>query len=250
MSSRRSARSTAIALPRVPEPPRVPPFVPAWAVRDNGWVHHESNRPSRWVTMVLDGQLRIPRFQRSWKWSDAQILFLLDSVLRGDHVGSLLLWERYSMPASIETFGEVTVESAAGRCSYVIDGQQRLSALVTAMHSGRFYLNLEDGTFSTCAGPWHLPVGMAFDMKYKVVEAWVTSQHEAHGLDKERLWECYAAGVDKMGQGVIGATVLPYAWTIDRVVETFGRINSTGTPFDPDELRLALAKELSEVVAS
>jgi hypothetical protein len=232
-----------IVAPAVPcvKPP--PPFVPAWAKCDGGWVHYEINRPARWVTMVMGGQLRIPRFQRAWKWTDAQILMLLDSIFRGDHVGSFLVWEQYNRPASTETFGEVTVESPAGRCSYVIDGQQRLSALVTAMQSGRFFLNLEDGTFSNESGAWRLPLGMSSSYgQFNVAEAWISAQHTEHGIDKKRLWECYAAAVDKMGNGHIGATVLPYAWTIDRVVETFERINSTGTPFEPEELRLALSR--------
>ena len=240
MKKRAAAKTIVHREPYVAPPP---PFVPTWVKRDHGWVNYEINRPARWVTMVMDGQLRIPKFQRSWKWTDAQILMLLDSILRGDHVGSFLVWERYNLPASTETFGEVVVESAAGRASYVIDGQQRLSALVTAMQSGRFYLDLESGLFSTEAGPWRLPVALTLQgARFAIVQEWITVHHAEHGIAIDRLWDCYHAAVDKMGEGHIGATVLPYVWTADRVVETFDRINSTGTPFDPEELRLALAR--------
>ena len=45
-------------------------------------------------TRVKAGQLRVPQFQRSFRWERRDVLNLVDSVLRGYPIGSLLLWKR------------------------------------------------------------------------------------------------------------------------------------------------------------
>ena len=42
---------------------------------------------------LQSGEIRVPAFQRSFRWTEAQILSLLDSVIRGYPIGSMLLWE-------------------------------------------------------------------------------------------------------------------------------------------------------------
>ena len=40
----------------------------------------------------------------------------------------------------------------------------------------------------------------------------------------------------------LSGIMLTYHWTRERVVETFERLNSTGTPITADELRAAIAR--------
>lgn len=57
------------------------------------------------IELVLEGRLRIPRFQRGlrWQWEDARRLF--DSIARGYPIGSLLFWAR---PAEAELVSSST----------------------------------------------------------------------------------------------------------------------------------------------
>lgn len=46
------------------------------------------------VRNVLDGAVRVPHFQRSFRWDTRDIELLFDSIPRGYPVGSVLLWQR------------------------------------------------------------------------------------------------------------------------------------------------------------
>jgi hypothetical protein len=85
------------------------------------------------VRRVLDGQIRVPDFQRGLKWEIKDVLDLLDSVFRGYPVGTLLLWQR---PADTGHLRYGSVEVHATRRSdalMVVDGQQRVRALTQAL---------------------------------------------------------------------------------------------------------------------
>jgi hypothetical protein len=85
------------------------------------------------VRFVREGRLRIPPFQRGWKWRGEQVRDLFDSLYRGYPIGSLLLWAR---PAEADalTIGPVGLTVPARHDAWsVVDGQQRLTALVGAL---------------------------------------------------------------------------------------------------------------------
>ena len=46
-----------------------------------------------WFTRIRTGQLKLPRFQRFESWSHAEVVTLLDSVIRGRPVGAALVLE-------------------------------------------------------------------------------------------------------------------------------------------------------------
>ncbi|GGV44127.1 hypothetical protein GCM10010182_80790 [Actinomadura cremea] len=84
------------------------------------------------MTLIDEGKLRVPRFQRPFVWRPQQILDLFDSIERGYPIGSLLFWETHEEYTTFESIGgiEPPKEPAPGSVvSYVLDGHQRLSAL-------------------------------------------------------------------------------------------------------------------------
>lgn len=83
--------------------------------------------------LVRTGRIRIPEFQRSFRWDASDVLSLFDSILRGYPFGSFLLWKR-SAPAAELTIGAIRV-SAEERddALWVVDGQQRITTLVNAV---------------------------------------------------------------------------------------------------------------------
>lgn len=90
-------------------------------------------RLSDLVELARDGQVRMPRFQRGFRWDHRDVDDLFDSVRRGFPIGSLLLWKR-SAPADDVEFGSFVVraEEQAGAL-WVVDGQQRLTSLVAVL---------------------------------------------------------------------------------------------------------------------
>jgi len=83
--------------------------------------------------LVKTGRLRLPQFQRSFRWDAQDILNLFDSILRGYPFGSLLLWER---EAGEEDGGSRAARARAGGppdALWVVDGQQRITSLVNVV---------------------------------------------------------------------------------------------------------------------
>lgn len=98
------------------------------------------------VGKVLDGQIRVPEFQRGLKWEIEDVKKLLDSVYRGYPVGTLLLWQRYA-GADLLRYGSVEVDATARQDALlVVDGQQRLRALTQTL-AGQGHPNEKFATF-------------------------------------------------------------------------------------------------------
>lgn len=82
---------------------------------------------------VRDGRIRVPDFQRPLKWRAKHVLDLFDSVYRGFPIGDLLLFKGPAEPASLH-FGPLRIGAPRMTDAYfVVDGQQRLTALAAAM---------------------------------------------------------------------------------------------------------------------
>ena len=82
------------------------------------------------VERVAAGKIRVPRFQRAFVWKQPDLSALLDSVLRGFPIGSILVWETDRDIESTPCIGPVEIGSRPdGVVGYILDGQQRVSTL-------------------------------------------------------------------------------------------------------------------------
>lgn len=80
--------------------------------------------------MVTQGRMRIPSFQRSFRWELNDVLALYDSIMKGYPFGSLLLWRR-NAPADEVTLGAIEIKTGEKEDAFwVVDGQQRTTSLV------------------------------------------------------------------------------------------------------------------------
>ena len=87
------------------------------------------------LRLATAGSLRVPRFQRPFVWDAADVRKLFDSLYRGFPVGTLLLW-RQPVPADRVVFGGVEIDAPESPDAFmVVDGQQRVTALVAALAS-------------------------------------------------------------------------------------------------------------------
>ena len=85
------------------------------------------------LTLAREGCLRIPAFQRPPRWRSEHVIDLFDSMVHGFPVGTLLFAQRKE-PAAMVTLGRFTVDAPGMHDALVVvDGQQRVSALVGAL---------------------------------------------------------------------------------------------------------------------
>ncbi|MFN8198698.1 MAG: DUF262 domain-containing protein [Nakamurella multipartita] len=92
-------------------------------------------RLSALVRNVLDGAVRVPHFQRSFRWDARDVGLLFDSILRGYPVGSVLLWQRAAPADPSLTLGALTLNvPVKSDALWVVDGQQRITTLVNAVN--------------------------------------------------------------------------------------------------------------------
>lgn len=85
------------------------------------------------VDLALDGRLRIPDFARPALWAADAVQALFESIVQGVPIGALTLLEEPAPTATVH-FGPQTVHAPAiDRAYTVLDGQQRIVALVAAL---------------------------------------------------------------------------------------------------------------------
>jgi hypothetical protein len=86
------------------------------------------------VKLAWSGQIRVPHFQRGFRWTRQDVIRLFDSVVKRYPVGSLLLWRRPA-PAQRLTLGALQFDAPkVDQALWVVDGQQRVTSLANALH--------------------------------------------------------------------------------------------------------------------
>ena len=82
------------------------------------------------VQKAYSGQLKLPAFQRDWKWKPSQVILLLDSLRQGFPIGSFLfLQANPEVDLSPRDFrGSSEQAKEAKTEEMVLDGQQRITA--------------------------------------------------------------------------------------------------------------------------
>jgi len=85
------------------------------------------------VGLARDGRIRVPHFQRDFRWNAQDVIRLFDSIMRRYPVGSLLLWSRPA-PAARVRLGALEFDAPAfDDARWVVDGQQRLTSLANVL---------------------------------------------------------------------------------------------------------------------
>ncbi len=90
------------------------------------------------MTKIKSGEIQLPDFQRKWIWDDEQIKSLLESVIRGFPINSIMILEcdadntKFSC-RTIQGVGAVNTKPQF----LILDGQQRLTSLFGAIFSDK-----------------------------------------------------------------------------------------------------------------
>ena len=75
--------------------------------------------------IIRNGEVAIPEIQRPFVWKGAQVRDLIDSLYNGYPAGYLIVWQNPNVKLKDGT-------TSAGK-KILIDGQQRVTAMMTAI---------------------------------------------------------------------------------------------------------------------
>lgn len=211
------------------------------------------------IAELQSGVIAIPEFQRPSVWRDKQRLDLLDSIVKGLPIGSLLVWR--SGTDVLNTYTEIAgipvppPRAGVDRRTYLIDGHQRVTTLFGALvrpevpRTGEFVrrwpLYYELGTTEGRAfrlpprprepvpGHW-LPLDILFDSRalYRFRDGLYKRGDDTHADEAERIANVF--------KDYIIPVVPLISDDLDLVTDAFVRINSSGSPMTEAHMLRAL----------
>ena len=214
------------------------------------------------VEQVAAGRIRVPRFQRAFVWRQADLHDLLDSVIRGFPIGSILVWETENAIASAPRVGPIEIDHRpSGQVGYLLDGQQRVSTLVGTLRlpddaesiedgvNWRLYCDLDSREFlpipSERVEPKHFPVRSLLDTA-GFIAACRRIADEVDDGDVARQWLNEADRLANAFRDYQLPLIRIREASLDSAVAVFARLNRKGRKMAADEMVSALTYRQGE----
>ena len=208
------------------------------------------------VERIVAGKIRIPKFQRPFVWKQADLYALLDSVLQGFPIGSILVWATEDEVKTTESVGPVAVSPhPGGLVGYLLDGQQRVSTLVGTLRlpdgaesivhdvDWRVYCDLDKREFlrqpTDGVKPHHFPVGSLLN----TAGFFAACRRIESEVDDKSMAQRWLDEADRLASAFRDYQ-LPLVHireaTLDSAVTVFARLNRTGRKITADQMVSAL----------
>lgn len=96
------------------------------------------------ISDIIEGSIGLPDLQRPFVWKDSDVRDLLDSMLHGYPIGYCILWEAPDDQEDKKASIGLNSKAYSAPKDLVIDGQQRLTALTSALYG----VTVKDQSFS------------------------------------------------------------------------------------------------------
>lgn len=212
------------------------------------------------VRQLVEGRIRIPRFQRPFVWRRQQMLDLLDSINNQYPIGSLLTWESETSIRSLDYIGpvELSAQATDSSAAYLLDGHQRLSTIAGALVSSgdrtreaaddddpslwNIYFNANDGTFEHLElgqepQPYQFPMSRLLDTFDFLAES---QRVLATGGDDGKIYLQRIQDVARAFQNYKIPVIQIKQTGLTEAVEIFARLNSKGQSMTADQMVSAL----------
>lgn len=200
------------------------------------------------LTWVKDDDIAIPEFQRPFVWDAVDVRNLLDSLYRGYPVGYLITWRNPKVRLKDGSF-------AIGK-RILIDGQQRVTALMAALHGRevltkdyrtvriRIAFHPKEEKFEVCNPAiekdraWVPDVAAVFDPSAKLLQMTRSFVAANAGSDEDEVFAALET-LSKITNNHVGVIELAEDLDIEKVAEIFDRVNSTGTPLSQADFAMS-----------
>jgi hypothetical protein len=192
--------------------------------------------------------LRIPTIQRQFVWDAEDVRDLIDSIVNGYPIGAIIIWEPTSEFPSAPLVGKDNGDDRR----YVLDGQQRLTALSLMMHGG-WQIERGDKTIRTSAisyvpetGKFYLSEKKGIDVSL-IVRAALADPDSLLKLHKDYTAVCKKV-INEVGGRIVGYQLPMYVLktdaaddesTYEKIAEIFTRVNSAGVKIGNLEMFLS-----------
>ena len=217
---------------------------------------HETPNAEYVVRAATQGEYAVPEFQRGFVWTPAQVREFADSLSRSFPVGSILTWKS-------DTAIQRGDSNQPQQKSWLIDGQQRITALCTLFGKRPYWWdNNHSGTWNDHLNSFdiRLDIGekeLTFATRKSPAERYVPIKDILVSEDlydlAEKLVKGGRAYTDSIGSlanhlqkvASIKGAVLPTveiddAIELTEVAEIFKRLNSTGTRVQQADIYLGV----------
>ncbi len=189
-------------------------------------------------------------------WRQPDLLQLLDSVLQGFPIGSILIWDTEQKVESTERVGPVTISPPSGGVTgYLLDGQQRVSTLVGTLRlpdgvpsvmddvDWAVYCDLDTREFvrapSGGVEPRHFPVRSLVNTA-GFIAACRRIQTEVTNATLAQRWIDEADQLANAFRDYQLPVIRIREATLDSAVTVFARLNRTGRKMTADQMVSAL----------
>ena len=216
------------------------------------------------VELVAAGKIRVPRFQRAFVWKQHDLNALLDSVLRGFPIGSILVWDTDENIESTPRIGPVEISPRPeGMVGYLLDGQQRVSTLAGTLRltddmdsivdqiDWRVYYDLDDQVFidhrklTKGSAPRCFPVRSLLNTA-EFFEACRQIQRKVDDEHRAQRWLDEADRLSSAFRNYQLPLIHIREADLESAVTVFARLNLTGCKMAADELVSALTYQEGE----
>jgi hypothetical protein len=201
------------------------------------------------IQHIKNGAIKIPKFQREFVWEKQKTADLLDSILKGYPIGTIIIWKTKERLRSIKNLGNVDLPDTPDGDSvqYILDGQQRLASLFVVREGlslkkdnkdidyKTIYINLDkDSTDPENIVTIEKPDGTSITVHQLLNEgaAFIADNYPRDYLD---LIDHYK----KRFETYDFSTIVISDYPIDQAVEIFNRINTTGKALTLFEIMVA-----------
>lgn len=210
----------------------------------------ESITVERLMELVAAGRVRMPKFQRDFKWEPSDQRDLLDSIYRGYPVGTLLLWKNPPRGSEASRGLHGAAPTPDGELFLVVDGQQRITTLWNSLgrrpepKESTLVFEMRTETFRTRqltrdeleGVP---PSGCSEDELpavpvYLLLDAAALSEWVPQELSRETRRRYFDLGKQLREYQLAAYTVENADTEVLRIV--FGRVNTSGKPMTRDEV--------------
>ncbi|RRR37707.1 DUF262 domain-containing protein [Schaalia georgiae] len=203
---------------------------------------HEAYRLAELRDLVATGRVRIPDFQRSFRWENKDVVALFDSLHQGYPIGNLLMWKREASAHRV-VVGSIIIDAPARPDAlWLVDGQQRVTSIVNAMDArsagdARFAVgyDLENARVVSMLGR-HARTVMPLCLFFDFEGAW---QWFGDHAESQPLRARYMEAFNTFNAVSVPATVLEDA-DAGKLRVIFARINKSGKRLKASEVFDAL----------